>query len=51
MSLVLEEPDWEGAAESWARGAGAEVAGVLGKGTQGSLCPIGSPIITVLNIV
>lgn len=41
---------WEGVAENWARGAGAEVAGELRKGTLGSLCPVGSPVITILTL-
>ena len=42
-------PGRAGAVESPARGAEAEVAGMLGKGTQGSLCPIESPVITILT--
>lgn len=50
MSPVLAEPGREGAAENQARGAGAGAgaAGALGKGTGGSLCPIGSPATTIL---
>lgn len=50
MSPVLAEPGREGAAENQARGAGAEAASALGKGTRGSLCPIGSPATTILML-